>query len=171
MIKNSIATIAPHYTMKRQLDDYYDKFYTREAARFRELSANENRIAKEIAQWKETVAERWDGISVVSSENNVPGDGPQSGVEYTFRMVIDEQGLDDAIGLEYVSVKTDPDGEDRINQIHPFRVVKKEGNLYTFEATFESANAGSYKTAVRMFPKNDRLPHRQDFAYVRWLEY
>lgn len=171
VIKNSIATIAPHYTMKRQLDDYYDKFYTREAARFRELSANENRIAKEIAQWKETVAERWDGIRVVSSENNVPGDGSQSGVEYTFRMVIDEQGLDDAIGLEYVSVKTDPDGEDRINQIHPFRVVKKEGNLYTFEATFESANAGSYKTAVRMFPKNDRLPHRQDFAYVRWLEY
>ena len=28
VIKNSIATIAPHYTMKRQLDDYYDKFYT-----------------------------------------------------------------------------------------------------------------------------------------------
>ena len=25
-IKNSIATIAPNYTMKRQLDDYYDKF-------------------------------------------------------------------------------------------------------------------------------------------------
>uniref|UniRef100_UPI0040297FE8 alpha-glucan family phosphorylase n=1 Tax=Leyella stercorea TaxID=363265 RepID=UPI0040297FE8 len=32
-IKNSIATIAPHYTMKRQLDDYYDKFYNKEAAR------------------------------------------------------------------------------------------------------------------------------------------
>ena len=27
VIKNSIATIAPHYTMKRQLDDYYSKFY------------------------------------------------------------------------------------------------------------------------------------------------
>ena len=33
-IKNSIATIAPHYTMKRQLDDYYDKFYIKEAANF-----------------------------------------------------------------------------------------------------------------------------------------
>ncbi len=29
-IKNSIATIAPHYTMKRQLDDYYEKFYNKE---------------------------------------------------------------------------------------------------------------------------------------------
>ena len=30
VVKNSIATIAPHYTMKRQLDDYYDKYYERE---------------------------------------------------------------------------------------------------------------------------------------------
>ncbi|RRD01870.1 alpha-glucan family phosphorylase [Prevotella sp. OH937_COT-195] len=171
VIKNSIATIAPHYTMKRQLDDYYDKFYTKEAARFKELSANNNYMAKEISQWKETVAERWDAIRVVSSENNIPEEGPLSGMEYTFRIVIDEQGLDDAIGLEYVSVKTDSSGEDHINVIHPFSVVKKEGNLYTFEATFESDNAGSYKTAIRMFPKNEKLPHRQDFAYVRWLEY
>ena len=171
VIKNSIATIAPHYTMKRQLDDYYDKFYTKEALRFKELSANNNQVAKELAQWKETVAERWDAIHVVSSENNISEEGPLSGMKYTFRVVIDEQGLDDAIGLEYVSVKTDANGEEYINAVHPFSVVSKDGNLYTFEATFESDNAGSYKTAIRMFPKNSKLPHRQDFAYVRWLEY
>ena len=33
-IKNSIAHIAPHFTMKRQLADYYSKFYNKEAARF-----------------------------------------------------------------------------------------------------------------------------------------
>ena len=33
-IKNSIAQIAPHYTMKRQLDDYYAKFYNKQAKRF-----------------------------------------------------------------------------------------------------------------------------------------
>lgn len=39
VIKNSIAKIAPHYTMKRQLDDYYEKFYTKEAIRFEKLAA------------------------------------------------------------------------------------------------------------------------------------
>ena len=39
-IKNSIAHIAPHYTMKRQLDDYYSKFYNKEAARFKVLAAD-----------------------------------------------------------------------------------------------------------------------------------
>ena len=82
VIKNSIATIAPHYTMKRQLDDYFDKFYNKEAKRFKELSANDNALAKEIALWKETVAERWDSIHVVSQEANTLIDGVETGVPY-----------------------------------------------------------------------------------------
>ncbi|WP_308261224.1 alpha-glucan family phosphorylase, partial [Prevotella sp.] len=70
-IKNSIATIAPHYTMKRQLDDYYDKFYIKEAANFKKLAANNNRLAKELAAWKETVAQRWDSIRVVSKDDSM----------------------------------------------------------------------------------------------------
>ena len=118
VIKNSIATIAPHYTMKRQLDDYYDKFYQKEAKRFKELSANNNQIAKEIALWKETVAERWDSIHVVSKENNMPQAGPETGEEYKFTFVVDEQGLDDAIGLEFVALTQNEKGEDCIKEIH-----------------------------------------------------
>ena len=171
VIKNSIATIAPHYTMKRQLDDYYDKFYTKEAMRFKQLSANNNQIAREIALWKETVAERWDAIHVVSKENNMPATGPETGEEYKFTFVVDEQGLDNAIGLEFVALGKNEKGEDCIKEIHPFKVVKREGNLYTFECTTTQGDAGLYKCAVRMYPKNDLLPHRQDFAYVKWFEY
>jgi len=171
VIKNSIATIAPHYTMKRQLDDYYDKFYTKEAMRFKQLSANNNQIAKEIALWKETVAERWDAINVVSKENNMPATGPETGEEYKFTFVVDEQGLDDAIGLEFVALTQNEKGEDCIKEIHPFKVVKKEGNLYTFECITDQSDAGLYKCAIRMYPKNDLLPHRQDFAYVKWFEF
>jgi starch phosphorylase len=98
-------------------------------------------------------------------------EGPESGVAYKFRFVIDEQGLNDAIGLEFVSIDTDETGEERIHSIHPFDMVGHTGNLYTFEANFECDKAGMFKTAVRMFPKNPLLPHRQDFAYVKWLEY
>ena len=101
----------------------------------------------------------------------MPVEGPISGVPYTLTFVIDEQGLDDAIGLELVSIKIDKNGEERIGAIRPFEVIKKEGNLYTFQCKFLSAHAGSFKAAVRMYPKNDKLPHRQDFAYVKWLEY
>lgn len=60
VVKNSIAQIAPHYTMKRQLDDYYSKFYCKLAKRFQTLAANDNAKAKEIAAWKEDVVAKWD---------------------------------------------------------------------------------------------------------------
>ncbi|MEE1121556.1 MAG: alpha-glucan family phosphorylase [Prevotella sp.] len=169
VIKNSIATIAPHYTMKRQLDDYYNKFYIKEAQRFALLSADDNKKAKEIASWKETVAERWDAIHVVERSSNI-NNGLSTGEEMDIRFVIDEQGLNDAVGLELVILKNDMSDTDReIKRVIPFEVVKVEGNLYTFQAKYTPSTAGSYKTAVRMYPKNADLPHRQDFAYVKWL--
>ena len=168
-IKNSIATIAPHYTMKRQLDDYYSRFYTKQASLFKKLSANDNQLAKELAQWKETVAERWDSIHVVSKTDFVVS-GVETGKKYSMQYVIDEQGLNDAVGLEFVSVKTDLNGEERIFNVREFKMVGHEGNLYTFELEFEPDVAGSFKGCVRMFPKNEMLAHRQAFFYVKWLD-
>ncbi len=169
VIKNSIATIAPHYTMKRQLDDYYDKFYIKEAKRFKELTANNNQLAKDIALWKENVAERWDSIRVVSRSDDAYAE-TETGVDKTITYVIDEAGLNDAVGLELVTIKNEPVDEITIHAVRPFKMVKQEGNLYTFELKFNPVQAGAYKTCVRMYPKNDKLPHRQDFAYVKWLD-
>ena len=170
VIKNSIAQIAPHYTMKRQLDDYYSKFYEKEAKRFKEISKNNNQLAKEIALWKETVAERWDGISVVKAEWDYPASGIQTDQKYTLRYVINEQGLDDAVALEKVNVYVDNNGEEHIFSVEPLKMVAKDGINYTFEAELAPKQAGQYKSAVRMYPKNKNLPHRQDFCYVKWLE-
>ena len=170
VIKNSVATIAPHYTMKRQLDDYFDKFYNKQAKRFKALEANNNALAKDIALWKETVAERWDAIHVVSAETNTLADNIETGVPYKLRYVIDEQGLNDAVGLELVALKgTQSDGDHELYSVHPFKMVGHEGNLYTFEVDVEPAKAGAYRVCVRMFPKNENLPHRQDFCYIKWL--
>ncbi len=171
VIKNSIATIAPHYTMKRQLDDYYSKFYNKEAVRFAKISANNNRLAREIAQWKETVAERWDNINVVKKDTSYLENGGQTGQKYALRYTIDEQGLNDAIGLELVTLKPDADPSDRrIYSVKEFKMTGHEGNNYNFELTLEPEHAGSFKSCVRMYPKNKNLPHRQDFCYVKWLD-
>jgi starch phosphorylase len=171
VVKNSIAQIAPHYTMKRQLDDYYSKFYCKQAKRFAVLAADNNAKAKEIAAWKEEVVAKWDSIEIVSCdkvEELAKGD-IESGKEYTITYVIDEKGLNDAIGLELVTTYTTADGKQHVYSVEPFSVIKKEGNLYTFQVKHSLSNAGSFKVSYRMFPKNSDLPHRQDFCYVRWF--
>ena len=170
-IKNSIAQIAPHYTMKRQLDDYFTKFYCKEAKRHAELVADNYAKAKEIAAWKEAVAEKWDAIEIVSSEKSeaIANGNMESGMEYTVTHVIDQKGLNDAIGVEVVTLHTNAEGKECIYSVEPMEMVKKEGNLYTYTAKFGLQNAGSFKVCYRMYPKNEALPHRQDFCYVRWF--
>ena len=169
-VKNSIARIAPHYTMKRQLDDYYTRFYNPLAARFHAISADNNRIAREIAAWKESVAERWDSIKVVSStrSENLQSASLISGKEFTVRHVVDEQGLDDAVGIDLV-VMTGTDGNEHVSEVLPMKLVSREGNLHTFELTASIDLAGSYKVAYRLYPKHPQLANRQDMCYVRWF--
>ena len=171
VVKNSIAQIAPHYTMKRQLDDYYSKFYCKLAKRFQTLAANDNAKAKEIAAWKEDVVAKWDSIEIVSCDKveELKNGDIESGKEYTITYVIDEKGLNDAVGLELVTTYTTADGKQHVYSVEPFSVIKKEGNLYTFQVKHSLSNAGSFKVSYRMFPKNPELPHRQDFCYVRWF--
>ena len=171
-VKNSIAQIAPHYTMKRQLDDYYDRFYNPLRDRYTIISAENNRLAREIAAWKEAVTQRWDNIRVVESQlcDNLYGGNLVSDTEFTVRHVVDEQGLDDAIGIDLVVMRQDPEtGNDVIYKTYPMQVVKNEGNLYTFELKTAIDVAGSFRTAFRMYPKNKHLSSRQDLCYVRWF--
>ena len=171
VIKNSIAKIAPHYTMKRQLDDYYSKFYNKEYERFQMLSANNNQKAIEIAAWKETVAQRWDSIKVVSTtaSDNIKSLTLESGNDFEVTHVVDEQGLDDAVGIDFVIMGTGKNNEDYLIKSIPMQMVKREGNLYTFNIKTHIDFAGTAKVAFRMYPKHKLLPHRQDFCYVRWF--
>ncbi len=171
VIKNSIAQIAPHYTMKRQLDDYYSKFYNKLRDRSNALNANNRQLAREIALWKETVAERWDAINVIDikkTEEVISGN-IEAGKKYNLEVVVDEAGLDNAIGIELVTLQTDIHGEDHVYHVSDMKLVNREGNRYTFRVSHSVDNAGSFKVCYRMYPKNENLPHRQDFSYVKWF--
>ncbi|KAA6333963.1 Glycogen phosphorylase, partial [termite gut metagenome] len=170
-IKKSISEIAPHYTMKRQLDDYFSKFYTKLAKRYYLLSANDNAKAKALARWKEEVVEKWDSIEIVSFEKSeeIVNVSIESGQEYNIKYVIDEKGLDDAIGLELVTTYINAEGKQCLYSVEPFEMVKKEDTFHTFRLKYKLNNAGSFTISYRMFPKHPDLPHCQDFCYVRWF--
>ena len=96
--------------------------------------------------------------------------GAEAGQKYILKYVINEQGLDDAVGLEKVNVLIDKDGEEKVFSVEPLKMTGHDGNNYFFEAELAPKHFGQYKSAIRMYPKHNNLPHRQDFCYVKWLE-
>ena len=168
-IKRSIGNIAPHFTMKRQLDDYIDRFYLPEAKRAAKLEANDFAKAREIVAWKEEVASKWDSIQVVSCNfDEVHAGASRTGDKIDLRVVLDTKGLGDSIGVELVYYKEEH-GESKYDGRADLKIVNRDGNIFTYELSSSLKEAGIYKYALRMYPKNAELPHRQDFAYVRWF--
>lgn len=170
-IKNSIAKITPDYTTKRMMDDYLERFYNKLAARSKKISENDFAKAKEISAWKQKIAANWDSIEISSIE--LP-DGlmhnPQVGEDYNINIVIDTKNLDDkGIGLELVPIRQSRTNLDKPEGAQEFKLVKTEESKLFFNLDYQLNRAGSYKFGIRMFPKNEDLPHRQDFCFVRWL--
>ena len=170
-IKNSIAQITPRYTTKRMIDDYIEKFYTKLASRSAVLKENKFEKAKEIAAWKETMAHGWDAIEVISA--NFPEKlihNPQVGEDYELDVVLDVKDLKyKGVGVEMVVTRSGENNKDILYDVEELQLVKSEGTKLYFNIDYQMNRAGSFKYAFRMFPKNEDLPHRMDFCFVRWI--
>ena len=169
-IKGSIGHIAPHFTMKRQLDDYIWKFYEPEAKRAASLKADDFKVAREIVSWKEEVASKWDQIQVLNATINDAelGGNPRSGSELVAECTIDTKGIGRGIGVELVINKVE-DGVRQFFATEPLEVIKEDGSVLTYRLKYKLKEAGEFAFSFRMYPKCDLLPHRQDFAYLRWF--
>ncbi len=171
VIKNSIAQITPRFTTKRMIDDYIAKFYTKLSTRSGLLKANNYAKAKEIAAWKEKVAKGWDNIQVLSMD--VPEKmihNPQVGELYSINIIIDAKSIDDkGIGIELVATQVGSKKIETLYSVEELKLVKTEDSKLFFNIEKQLNMAGTFKYGFRMFPKNEDLPHRQDFCFVRWI--
>ena len=171
-IKNSMSYIAPDYTMKRMMDDYFDCFYNKLATRSSMLAADNFAEAKKIADWKKEVAAHWDSFEVESfnyatktSYQHAVGD------DYTIDIVINRKDLKSMLGIDLVVARENPENY-RLEFVssRPFQLMKEEGAKLYFEFKNTTTEIGHLKVGIRIYPDNDKLPHRMDFAYVRWIE-
>ena len=170
-IKNSIAQIAPHYTTKRMFDDYTHRFYNVLANRSKELVKDDFAKAKELAAWKEEVATHWDDIEVVSityDENSI-NHGIEVGETLSANIVLDKHKLQGDVGVELVQAQTDPVTHAHSVKVHAGTLEKTEGTKLYFTLRLKASEAGTFKYGFRIYPLNGDIPHRMDFAYVKWI--
>ena len=170
-IKNTFAQVAPDFTTARMIRDYHDRFYNPQAARAARLMATDFKLAKEIAHWKSEVSSVWDQIEV---KNVQITDGITNvlkiGEGYPARVLVDLKGLKpEDVGVEMVITENGKDSSPNLIECLQFDIESVEGTLVTYKLELQLMNAGAFGYAIRMYPKNKELPHRQDFNYLKWI--
>ncbi len=169
-IKNTIAQVASNFTTNRMLTDYCNQYYIPQSKRYTQLSAEDCRLVKEIADWKQMMRNEWNNIRVLSyrrpdaSYSLSPNDKLQSEVVVDLGRIKPEH-----IGVEMLFTTVDGNGVSHIREVSEFTLENVEGCVATFKTSLLPERTGMYQVGTRIYPKNPLLPHRQDLPLVKWL--
>ncbi|MDE7123200.1 MAG: hypothetical protein K2N93_02530, partial [Alistipes sp.] len=73
------------------------------------------------------------------------------------------------LGVEMVIARQIVGGE-TVNVTRTIQLECKgvEGGLATYSLDYTPEDTGTFDVALRVFPQNPHLPHRMDFALVKW---
>jgi len=169
-IKNNIAEIAPEFTMKRMLDDYYERFYHKLFQRSQAVRADGNALARSLAQWKQLVQKKWDSVHAIdvsafdSSNHALP-----LGEEFKASLRLFLSGIPaQHIGVEVVFFKRINEKEVELKRAFPFQLTDIQGDTAKYEISMIPRLTGVYEYGFRIFPQHPALPHRQDLNLVHW---
>ncbi len=172
MIRNTIARVAPEFTMNRMLRDYIDRFYMKLFERSKILKEKENLIPKELALWKHKVLEHWKNIKVVEYDfPDVTRGEFVVGNTYTGKVVLDLDGLSaEEIGVEMVHTRSGSGNEPLLFRgKKEFECTRVDGTLAEYTLSQKVTETGVFDIGFRIFPKHEHIPHRMDFPLVRWI--
>ncbi len=170
-VKECVADIASNFTTNRMLTDYEERFYNKLAERKHRLLEGGYRLAREIAAWKRKVSAAWDQVRVVDVKRIMMGEKAVCvGEKYHFEVTVDIANLrPEDIGVEMVVARQIVGGEGiNVSQTIELARTHSESSLVTYVLDFTPEEAGTFDTALRIFPTNPNLPHRMDFALVKW---
>ena len=133
----------------------------------------ENRYQKafEIAAWKKKVEANWDKIEVESIK--IPDSSLRSltfGDVIIAEITLKTPGLDRGdVGVEIVFGGKDKNGNDKVMQVEQLQLVDAGEGWARYYINLPLNKAGIFDYTFRIYPTNDLLPHRQDFALVKWI--
>ncbi len=170
-VKNTIAHIAPHFTMKRQLDDYIQQYYLPLFASSERMAKNNYEKARVLAAWKRKVFNLWDGIKV--NELLIPESTQESlnlGDMFQANINMDLNGLSvQDVGIEVLFGRKENDSVKKIIYKRELDVEDGTQGTALYTCSFPISRAGVYDFAFRVFPKNEEMAHKQEMKLVKWI--
>jgi glucan phosphorylase len=172
LIKNTMVKIAPEFTMKRQIDDYYEKYYSKLFIRNKYLINNNFEKAKELAAWKTTMREEWDNIEVLNYSFEKAGENVyRSGHDYRAEIALDVKKIPkENVGVEFIVTHMGKRGEHEFVASEEFKLISCKSGKCLYRASLVPEKAGSFFYGIRIYPKHKDLPHKQDFYLLRWID-
>lgn len=167
IMKEAIRTVAPTFSMMRQVKDYTERLYIPTIERNAAFIDSHYEKARQLAQWKQQIYRHWGELAVTAQGPNDTQLGVGQRVEVTAELALGGLRPEDVlvelvIGREHDweviengSVRLEPQG-------------RTEQGTYLFRNSIAAEQGGSLVWGVRVIPAHPDLATKYELGLVRW---
>jgi phosphorylase/glycogen(starch) synthase len=134
------------------------------------MKVDNRSLARELASWKRNILKHWDNVRIIESKHpDISKDFVNLGESYQAEVVLDLGGLPSSdIGVELVIPQYNGNsGKDIYTKA--FDIVESNNQHTVYRVDITPDRPGVFNYGIRIFANHEELPHRQDFALVKWV--
>ncbi|MFT7121571.1 MAG: alpha-glucan phosphorylase-like protein [Neolewinella sp.] len=170
-VKQIIAEVAPTFTMKRMMDDYYERFYFPLGKSQKATAKSDYKPAKEFAAWKTNIIDRWTGLEVVSLDApDTVNHALPTNTNFEAKIVLNTNGIDaKELLLELVAYQRLSEDKLELRRHEALKLKGQKDGEATFTISLDPQLAGVYEYGFRLRPNHKMMPHAQDLNLVFWV--
>jgi glycogen phosphorylase len=178
--KHSMATIIPHFNMRRVLENYIKGIYGPAARHGRKLTSERGAGARALATWKATVAAVWPRVSI-HLLSDLPVRMPV-GEHLRLRVAVDLAGLEPQdVDVEVIMRRILPAGSHETplySSYGPRTAIGRDSLRFTGESVPQGHVfaldamppwSGQLALQIRVLPTHELLSHPYEMGLLKWL--
>jgi starch phosphorylase len=165
-VRRAIVTVAPKFSMQRQVIDYVNDLYVPAEARGDMMRADKNAKAVALAAWKDTVRSRWNDVRVEASLNGqaaIPGDT----VDVRARVWLGDESTAH-IQVQAVLERPDSAGQNAVWHTPLAHQKTDADGWHEYAGTVKVPEAGTFSVGVRALPQHPDLAQPLELGLMRW---
>ncbi len=166
-VKNAIRTIAPQFSMQRQVLDYTRDLYVPASAHSLSINADAHARARSLSVWKARIAADWSGVRIEAQFEPIKAIHPGQGVPVSARAYL---GSLEPVDVRIEVVLSHQNGEMRtILERTALNLVERGPDGWvTYRGEAHPSESGSFDLGVRAVPYRDDLAHPLELGLARW---
>ncbi|MCK5841899.1 MAG: alpha-glucan family phosphorylase [Candidatus Sabulitectum sp.] len=171
MMKQSMYMALSEFNTNRMVAQYTDNYYMPALDFSRSLGLNHMEGAKELANWKEAVREKWHGITIDSVDPQETDKTLTVGdtIKITARLRAPGLSADDlSVETQFGEASGDNWLSGRTSTV--LKYIREENGLLIFTGSISCSEAGRFGFTVRVLPAHPKYGRVVEPGLVHWWE-
>ena len=162
-VRRAIETVAPQFSMQRQVIDYIEGYYAPLWTRGAKVAADQGALAKELSAWKHDIRAKWNDVTLEAFAKT------PSSVKTGDTVLVQARVHTGGINPQFLRVEAvmQREGTDVFSST-PLTLQNAQDGWAEFSAEVALEESGKLDIGARVLPYRPELGNLLELALIKW---